>query len=153
MILTRSKGDIKMLKEAVKGRINIVENVSDWKEAIILATKPLVEDGSVENSYIDAMIANVNKFGTYIVIAPKVAMPHSRPEDGVNKNCVSMLKINEGILFEGEEEKVYVFFVLGAVNNDSHIETLMELMELIEDEDRIEEIIEAKTVQEIMDLI
>ncbi len=36
------------------------------------------------------MIANVNKFGTYIVIAPKVAMPHSRPEDGVNKNCVSM---------------------------------------------------------------
>ncbi len=54
------------------------------------------------------------------------------------------MKINEGILFEGEEEKVYVFFVLGAVNNDSHIETLMELMELIEDEDRIEEIIEAK---------
>ncbi len=52
MILTRSKGDIKMLKEAVKGRINIVENVSDWKEAIILAAKPLVEDGSVENSYI-----------------------------------------------------------------------------------------------------
>ncbi len=142
-----------MLKEAVKGRINIVENVNDWKEAIILATKPLIEDGSVENSYIDAMIANVNKFGTYIVIAPKVAMPHSRPEDGVNKNCVSMLKINEGILFEGEEEKVYVFFVLGAVNNDSHIETLMELMELIEDENRIEEIIEAKTVQEIMDLI
>lgn len=153
MILTRSKGDIKMLKEAVKGRINIVENINDWKEAIILAAKPLVEDGSVENSYIDAMIANVNKFGTYIIIAPKVAMPHSRPEDGVNKNCVSMLKINEGILFEGEEEKVYVFFVLGAVNNDSHIETLMELMELIEDEDKIEEIIEAKTVQEIMDLI
>ena len=99
------------------------------------------------------MIANVNKFGTYIVIAPKVAMPHSRPEDGVNKNCVSMLKINEGVVFEGEEEKVYVFFVLGAVNNDSHIETLMELMELIEDEDKIEEIIETKTVQEIMDLI
>lgn len=142
-----------MLKDAVNGRVNIVENVNDWKEAITLAAKPLVEDGSVENSYIDAMIANVNKFGTYIVIAPKVAMPHSRPEDGVNKNCVSMLKINEGVVFEGEEEKVYVFFVLGAVNNDSHIETLMELMELIEDEDKIEKIIETKTVQEIMDLI
>ena len=53
-----------MLKDAVKGRVNIVENVNDWKEAITLAAKPLVEDGSVENSYIDAMIANVNKFGT-----------------------------------------------------------------------------------------
>lgn len=142
-----------MLKNAVKGRVNIVENVNDWKEAITLAAKPLVEDGSVENSYIDAMIANVNKFGTYIVIAPKVAMPHSRPEDGVNKNCVSLLKVNEGVLFEGEEERVYVFFVLGAVNSDSHIETLMELMELIEDEKKIDEIIEAGNVQEIMDLI
>lgn len=142
-----------MLKDAVKGRVNIVENVKDWKEAIILAAKPLVEDGSVKNSYIDAMIANVEKFGTYIVIAPKVAMPHSRPEDGVNKNCVSMLKINKGIGFEGEEEKVYIFFVLGAVNSDSHIETLMELMELIEDEEKIDEIIKAETVQEIMDLI
>lgn len=142
-----------MLKNVVKGRVNIVENVNDWKEAITLAAKPLVEDGSVENSYIDAMIANVNKFGTYIVIAPKVAMPHSRPEDGVNKNCVSLLKVNEGVLFEGEEERVYVFFVLGAVNSDSHIETLMELMELIEDEEKIDEIIEAGNVQEIMDLI
>ncbi|EHO78819.1 PTS sugar transporter subunit IIA [Fusobacterium ulcerans] len=142
-----------MLKNAVKGRVNIVENVNDWKEAITLAAKPLVEDGSVENSYIDAMIANVNKFGTYIVIAPKVAMPHSRPEDGVNKNCVSLLKVNEGVLFEGEEERIYVFFVLGAVNSDSHIETLMELMELIEDEEKIDEIIEAGNVQEIMDLI
>ena len=142
-----------MLKNAVKGRVNIVENVNDWKEAITLAAKPLVEDGRVENSYIDAMIANVNTFGTYIVIAPKVAMPHSRPEDGVNKNCVSLLKVNEGVLFEGEEEKVYVFFVLGAVNSDSHIETLMELMELIEDEEKIDEIIEAGNVQEIMDLI
>jgi mannitol/fructose-specific phosphotransferase system IIA component (Ntr-type) len=64
-----------------------------------------------------------------------------------------MLKINEGVIFEGEEEKVYVFFVLGAVNSDSHIETLMELMELIEDEEKIDEIIKAETVQEIMDLI
>ena len=142
-----------MLKDAVKGRVNIVENVKDWKEAIILAAKPLVEDGSVKNSYIDAMIANVEKFGTYIVIAPKVAIPHSRPEDGVNKKCVSMLKINKGIGFEEKKKKVYVFFVLGAVNSDSHIETLMELMELIEDEEKIDEIIKAETVQEIMDLI
>lgn len=94
-----------MLKNAVKGRVNIVENVNDWKEAITLAAKPLVEDGSVENSYIDAMIANVNKFGTYIVIAPKVAMPHSRPEDGVNKNCVSLLKVNEGVLLKEKRKK------------------------------------------------
>ena len=152
-MIIRTKGDINMLREAVKERINIIENVSDWKEAITLTAKPLVEDGSVESSYIDAMIENVKKFGTYIVIAPKVAMPHSRPEDGVNKNCVSVLKINQGVIFEGEDEKVHLFFVIGAVNNESHIETLMELMELIENEEKIEEIIKAETVQKIMELI
>lgn len=138
-----------MLKEAIKERIQTVKSVKDWKEAIHLAAKPLIEDGSIENSYIDSMIENVNRFGSYIVIAPKVAMPHARPENGVNRDCISMLKLDEGVLFDGEEEEVQLFFVLGAVNSDSHIEILKELMELIESEDKIEKIIQARTVEEI----
>lgn len=149
IILTKSKGEIKMLKKTMKERMHIAESVRDWKEAIRLAAKPLIEDGSVENSYIDAMIENVKKFGSYIIIAPKVAMPHSRPEDGVNKNCISMLKLDKGVFFDGVEEEVYLFFILGAVSSDSHIETLIELMELIESEEKIEKIIQAKTVEEM----
>lgn len=142
-----------MLKEKLEGRIRIVEEVKDWQEAIRLAAEPLLEDGSIEPSYIEAMIENVNKFGTYIVIAPKIAMPHARPEDGVNQNGISLLKLEKGLFFGEDEEKVHLFFVLGAVNSDSHIETLMELMELIEDEEKIENIIEAKSIQEIKDSI
>ena len=145
-----------MLKKILDSKVNIVDNVKDWEDAIRTAAQPLIADMSITNNYIEAMINNVKKFGTYIVVAPKVAMPHSRPEDGVNKNCLALLKINEGVFFgdeTDEEEKVYFIFVLGAVDNESHIETLTQLMDVIDDEDKIEAMVKAESVDEIMELI
>lgn len=145
-----------MLKKVLDSKVNIVDNVKDWEDAIRTAAQPLIADMSITNNYIEAMINKVKKFGTYIVVAPKVAMPHSRPEDGVNKNCLALLKINEGVFFgdeTDEEEKVYFIFVLGAVDNESHIETLTQLMDVIDDEDKIEAMVKAESVDEIMELI
>lgn len=145
-----------MLKKVLDSKVNIVDNVKDWEDAIRTAAQPLIADMSITNNYIEAMINNVKKFGTYIVVAPKVAMPHSRPEDGVNKNCLALLKINEGVFFgdeTDEEEKVYFIFVLGAVDNESHIETLTQLMDVIDDEDKIEAMVKAESVDEIIELI
>ena len=145
-----------MLKKVLDSKVNIVDNVKDWEDAIRTAAQPLIADMSITNNYIEAMINNVKKFGTYVVVAPKVAMPHSRPEDGVNKNCLALLKINEGVFFgdeTDEEEKVYFIFVLWAVDNESHIETLTQLMDIIDDEDKIEAMVKAESVDEIMELI
>ncbi|MCF2612183.1 PTS sugar transporter subunit IIA [Fusobacterium perfoetens] len=145
-----------MLKKILENKISIVDNVKDWQEAIKIAASPLVADGSIEERYIEAMIENIKKFGTYIVVAPKVAMPHSRPEDGVNKNCLALLKINEGVVFgeeTNEEEKVYFIFILGAIDNGSHIETLMKLMDVIDDEEKIDAMTKVSSVKELMELI
>ena len=146
----------KMLKKALGKRVAVVDSVKDWEDAIRTAAKPLVEDHSVETSYVEAMINNVKKFGNYIVVAPKVAMPHSRPEDGVNKNCLALLKLNNGVYFgdtSDEDNNVHLVFVLGAVDSNSHIDTLTALMEVIDDEEKVESIIECKTVEDIMKLI
>lgn len=145
-----------MLKKILENKISIVDNVKDWQEAIKIAASPLVADGSIEERYIEAMIENIKKFGTYIVVAPKVAMPHSRPEDGVNKNCLALLKINEGVVFgeeTNEEEEVYFIFILGAIDNGSHIETLMKLMDVIDDEEKIDAMTKVSSVKELMELI
>lgn len=145
-----------MLKKALENRVNIVDRVDGWEDAIRVAAKSLTADMSVTNHYVEAMINNVKKFGSYIVVAPKVAMPHSRPEDGVNKNCLALLKINEGVFFgeeTDEDEKVYVLFVLGAVDSNSHIETLTELMDIIDDEDKIEALIKAENINEMLEII
>lgn len=142
-----------MLKKVLENRVNIVDRVQNWEEAVRVAAKPLTADMSVTNQYVEAMINNIKKFGTYIVVAPKVAMPHSRPENGVNKNCLALLKINEGVFFGDEDEKVYLIFVLGAVDSNSHIETLTQLMDVIDDEEKIDALAEAESVNEILEII
>ncbi|WP_131037830.1 BglG family transcription antiterminator, partial [Clostridioides difficile] len=43
-----------MLKELINAeRVNIIKNVRDWKEAIKIASKPLLEDNSIEELYIE----------------------------------------------------------------------------------------------------
>lgn len=142
-----------MLEKTLKGRVGVIDKVKDWEEAIKIASKPLIDDMSITGKYVDAMINNIKKYGTYIIVAPKVAMPHSRPEDGVNKNALALLKINEGVIFDEEEEKINLIFILGAVDNSSHIETLTELMNILDDEEKIEKLIKAKSINEIMELI
>ena len=52
------------------------------KDAIRKATEPLEKDKFVTAAYKEAIIANVEELGPYICIAPHVAMPHARPEQG-----------------------------------------------------------------------
>lgn len=141
-----------MLKEKLDGNIAIMHSVSSWQEAIKSAALPLLQKGKIEESYIEAMIENIKKFGEYIIVAPNVAMPHSRPEDGVNENCLSLLKLDEGVKFDNGEV-VQLLFVLGAKDNSSHITILTELMEIMDDEERIEKLTKCTKVEEIKNII
>ena len=63
-------------------RIQCIERVSDWREAIRTASAPLLEDGSIQESYVDAMVESVETVGPYIVLAPELPFPHARPGGG-----------------------------------------------------------------------
>ena len=51
-------------------KIVIKEKVSTWSEAIEIAAQPLLDNHSINNNYVSAMIESVNEMGPYIVIAP-----------------------------------------------------------------------------------
>lgn len=141
-----------MIKEMLNGNIEILDGAKDWKDAIKLASNPLIKAKKIEERYVDSMIENIKRFGEYIIMAPNIAMPHSRPENGVNESCLSLLKLNRGVEFESGEE-VQLFLILGAKDNESHINILKELMNFFDDEEKIEKIAKASTVEEIKNLI
>lgn len=127
--------------------INCIDTASNWEDAIKIASKPLLDQKSIEKKYIDKMIENINTMGFYIVIDDYVAMPHSRPEHGVIETAISFLKINNGVMFGNE--KVYIIFVISAKDSSSHIEIIQKIMEIIEDENIKSNIIKAKTKEEL----
>lgn len=55
---------------------------------------------------------------------------------------------------EGDPDKqVQLIFVLSAVDSSSHLKALQELSLILDDDEHIEQLIEAKNTEEIMSLI
>ncbi|MDD3361194.1 MAG: PTS sugar transporter subunit IIA [Hespellia sp.] len=141
-----------MIIETVKNRIRIKDKVSSWEEAIREAAQPLLEDGCIHESYIDAMIENVIQNGPYMVLIPGFALPHARPEMGVEKTGISCLKLNESVLFP-ENMEVKVVMALAAGDANTHIDALTELTDLLMDDDRMEEFFNSQTESEILGIL
>jgi len=126
-----------MLKELVTAdRIRKVKRVDNWKEAIKLAAKPLLEDGSIETIYIDNMIESLNEHGPYIVLADRFALPHASSKKGVNKLSMSLLVVEDEVDLLGKP--VNIFMVLAATDNNSHIRALASLSEMLYDTSNID---------------
>ena len=118
-----------MLNQWLTGQtVKIVDSVKDWKEAIELCATPLLENQSITPNYIDAIFQLHESIGPYYVLAPGIAMPHARPEQGVNNLGLSMLLVKNGVNFNSEEnDPVYLITLLAASDSTSHIEMLTQL--------------------------
>jgi mannitol operon transcriptional antiterminator len=134
--------------------IQLVEKVKDWQEAIRVAAEPLRRDGSITDNYVHAMIQTVNKMGPYIVVGPKVAIPHARPEDGVNKLGMSFLKLTHCVPFSDERKHdVQMVIVLATIDGDTHLKALSQLSDMLSNETNIKNISEAKDANLIFELV
>lgn len=140
-----------MIKELLESNIQILPQVDSWEEAIKIASRPLLEKGYIEPRYIDTIISKVNELGFYIVLSEDVTMPHSHPEDGVLKMGMSLLKLDTPAKFGNNN--IQIVITLAAKDNESHIDALTNLVELLNDDEKIEKIKLAKTNQEILEII
>ena len=139
-----------MLKGSLVGNITLKEKVPDWRQAIRTAAQKLLEKEYIEDKYIGKMIENVEKLGPYIILSDDVAMPHSRPEDGVKKTGISLLKLDEGVDF-GENSSIRLIFILAAKDSNSHIDMITELVNMLQDDEKLNRILNSKTENEILE--
>lgn len=142
-----------LLKEEL---IQQVDSVSTWQDAVGLAAQPLLAHGYIEESYIQAMIASINETGPYIVLAPKVAVPHASPDAGVHQLGISLLQVKEPVDFsedDDDDKQVQLIFVLAAVDSTAHLRALQELALILDDEEAIDSLIAASDPREILAII
>ena len=133
-------------------RINI--HVELWSEVVVEAGKPLLISGAIERQYILAMEEMINQYGPYVVIAPGVVLLHARPEQGVNRVCMSLITLEEPINFgHSEFDPVEVAFVLGATDDFEHIYALRQLTSLLRDKKKIKSICKAGSRLEVRQIL
>jgi len=141
------------LVKAISNRVMIVESVKNWIEAVKLSGTLLAVDGVVEERYIDAMVKVTEELGPYAVIAPGVAIPHARPEDGAREIGLSILVVKNGVNFSSPNDPVYVVIGFAAIDKTSHLGILKELAELLDTPDLVEKLRNSSSSEEIIEII
>lgn len=141
-----------MLKEQLRGNCQFLTKAENWQQAIETAAQPLLQKGIIQPSYIQAMVQNVLDNGNYIIILPKIAMPHARPELGSNGIGISFMKLEQPVMFP-KEELVEQFFVLASDSPDGHLELMADLAGILSDVDLYEALLNIQTEEELLALI
>ena len=144
-----------MLKDMTEKSLVVLNlECSDWKDAIYKAAKPLVDGGYVKEEYVRGIIKNKEESGPYFILAPGIALPHTRPEEGALKAGIGIATLKTPLEFGSEEnDPVKYMFTLSATDGNSHLQALSELAELIEDEKFFEMLDNARTNDEIIEYL
>lgn len=129
------------------------ESFDDWKEAIRANGQVLKKQGYIEDQYIDAVIACVEKYGPYIVIIPNVAMPHSTEgAPGVLKTGIGFMKVEEPVHFDPNdpEKDARLFFMLASDDPDAHLQNITQLADLLSNDDLVNDLLSVKNDDDLL---
>lgn len=127
--------------------VKILERAKDWKDAIQKSVMPLEEGGYVKAEYKEAIISKVEKLGPYIIIAPSIALPHARPEQGAVKSQIAITLFRNEVQFDKKDSTAQLFVALAASDSDSHLNALMRISEILQDEKKVEQILQAENTE------
>ena len=133
-------------KEGVK----LAQKPVDKEEAIRAAGRLLVEQGCVDESYIDAMIEREKLVTTYMGMG--IAIPHGTTEQKsrVKKSGIVVLQYPEGVDF-GSEKAQLVFGIAGV--GDEHLDILSNICTALEDEELLEKLKTTNDPQFVIDCL
>lgn len=141
-------------KHMHKGLLHAHGDAKDRYEAIKLSGDLLIENGLARESYSEAMIANLETNGPYFVIAPGIAMPHARPEDGALDMGISIVTLREAVVFDHPaNDPVEIIIGLCAVDHEKHEDLLIKVVELLSDASIKEALLQAKSSEAMLEVL
>ncbi|WP_154022290.1 PTS sugar transporter subunit IIA [Klebsiella oxytoca] len=134
--------------------IALRQNVDSWPQALDICARPLLEAGVIEPAYVKAIVEQHRRLGPYYVLAPGLAMPHARPEEGAKGLGLSLLKLEQGVSFGSEEfDPVDIIIMLAAPDKHSHLEMIAALAELFSSDEDMHQLHQATGLKEIKKII
>lgn len=141
------------LLDFLKGsHIQCVNSQVSWEEAIHISAQPLLDDGSISNDYVNAIINDQKNKGLYMFLADDLVLAHSAIENGVNRLDVSMCTFKEPVPFlNGQNARIIL--VLCAEDKTKHIHVLNDMLNIFSKKKSIDQIASLNSSAEIYSYI
>ncbi len=106
-----------------------------WEDAIRASAQPLLEEGYVEERYVDAMIESTRTLGPYAVLSDGFAMPHAGLDQGSIEVGMTFMRLARPVEFGAKKfDPVRYVCCLSAIDKKTHIKALFALLSLMCDQ-------------------
>lgn len=147
------------LTDFVNNGVVITNLASNSKEDVFKALHDeLYKNGNVKESFYEGLVKREEVFPTGLLLSThNVAIPHTDAEH-VKSSCIAVATLENPVVFQcmDDQEKsleVKVVFMLAMAEAHGHIEMLQKLITLIQNESFLENILNAKDEDEIIQQI
>ncbi|MEW6857812.1 PTS sugar transporter subunit IIA [Streptococcus iniae] len=128
-------------------------SATTWQEAVKLSVDPLIESGAVKEEYYDAIIESTEEYSPYYILMPGMAMPHARPEAGVQKDAFSLITLKEPVTFS-DGKQAQVLLALAATSSAIHASVAIpQIIALFELENAIERLAACQTKEDVLAMV
>ncbi len=146
-----SKGLLDVLPE---DHIGIHEGGTDcrWTQALYESGECLVEKGIIERRYVDSIISSIRYYGPYMFISSGVILAHAKPEEGVRQLGLSLHLYQEPVQFS-DFYRANVILMLAAVDQESHLKILKDILNVFTIEARVDDLIRKKEPECVLQYI
>ena len=148
----RHKNSLSLL-DAINDTVMVDAEASDWVEAVRLAGFLLYRGNKVKEEYVEAMIRTTKELGPYAVIAPGVAIPHARPEDGAIDVGFSIVVLKKPVKFGSPNDPVYIVIGFSAIDRKTHLKALQQLANLLSKPEFIERLKKARSPADVKEVV
>lgn len=130
--------------------IEICSDVISWEDAVKKSGNLLIKKNYIKESYIDRIIQNINEFGGYMIISPRVMLAHAGIEDGVNENSISILSLKNGFELKNQFDlPINLVITMAVTDEKSHLKFLKELVEFMNDKNNTKRLLEIDNINGI----
>ena len=128
--------------------IELKASVSNQEEAIRRAGTLLVENGHVEERYIESMFEREKSVSTFMGNA--VAIPHGTGDSKqwVTRSGLSIITVPEGVEYGDGDVAKLVIGIAG--KGDEHLDILSRISLVVSEEENVEKIVQAETKEELL---
>ncbi|MDQ3303544.1 MAG: PTS sugar transporter subunit IIA [Actinomycetota bacterium] len=128
--------------------IELGANLDTQEEAIRRAGMLLVENGNVDDRYLDSMFEREQSVSTYMGNA--VAIPHGTSESKrwVERSGLSVITVPEGVEYGDGNVAMLVIGIAG--KGDEHLEILSKIALVCSEEENVVKIVQAQTKEELL---
>ncbi len=129
-------------------------DVPDWRAAVRAAGDLLVSTGSTTPAYTEQMLAALDRYGPYIVIAPGFALAHAQASDDVLTTGMCFLQLAHPVAFGHEaNDPVHLVAGLASKDHDAHMSALQQLALFLAEPGVMEQLQQATTAEQLRVLL